>query len=171
MTNGIKLVTLLHYKTAQKSMRKKGSCFELSEERDADLLSVYSNMIEKHLRLYGRVNKAFLMKKVVNSTAKRYWVSAERASFVMLKMEKGERVMFLKENKAKMFDALFKEYMKYRKEHPDMSARAITEIVILLPAPCFGLEPRVAEAIINKRKKECNRKRISYFMGHSRHSQ
>ena len=52
-------------------MRKKGAVSQCSAERDKDLYAQYKKLVEEQLHLYGRVCKAYVLKKLVSLPAKR----------------------------------------------------------------------------------------------------
>ncbi len=141
-------------------MRKKGSTFILERERNEDILRIYRELTKKQLSLYGRICHSKLLECVVNSQATRYWVSPERASSIIYKMKKGMSFNGMKKNTIKFYKSLYNDYELYKSFHPKMSDRAIVEEVLLQPAPCFLLTPRVAGDIIFKMKKQCRQQTI-----------
>lgn len=141
-------------------MRKKGSTFILSDARDNDLIRAYREIIKKQLALYGRIVPTGIANIVVNSPASRYWVSSERACSVILMMDKGKSIDYMKRNTVRFYHALYKDFCKYRSSHPDMCVKHIVEIIIQEPAPCFAISPRVAGSIIFKMKKKCQQEII-----------
>lgn len=141
-------------------MRKKGSVFALSAQRDRDLLDAYNRQVKKQLALYGRVTATGLAEKAVNSPAKRFWVSSERACVVISKMERGEPAGCMKKNKARFYEALHEAYRACREENPGMPKKHVVELAVARPAPCFALTPRVAKNIIMRMKKQCQWEKI-----------
>lgn len=135
-------------------MRKRGSVFILSQERDKDLFRAYRVVLRKQLQLYGRVTLTGIMEKVVNSPASRYWVSSDRAYSVILRMDKGQPVRM--KPRAKVFyKSLYKDFCIYREKHPELPIKHIVEIVIQQPAPCFMISSEFARMIIFKMRKLC----------------
>lgn len=145
-------------------MRKEGDVFAFTEQRDRDLLSAYQRQISRQLQLYGRINATGLIQKVINSTASRYWVSSERACVVINKLERGESIGYMKPDKMRFYNELYKEFCAYREKHAGMPKKHIVEIVITYPAPCFGISPRVANNIIRKMKRKCMEEKVKRFM-------
>lgn len=142
-------------------MRKKGNIFILSDKRDRDLLRAYNEQIQKHLNLYGRVIQTGLMEQVINSPASRYWVSSERACVVISKLEHGESISYMNPVKQRFYNSLYNEFIKYRQLHPEIQTRKhIIEIVVMLPAPCFAITPRVARNIIQRIRRKCQKEKI-----------
>jgi hypothetical protein len=111
--------------------------------------------------LYGRANKLSLLNKVVNMTAKRYWISPERGYSVIDSIRDGKIKTSTSKNKMKLYLALYDEFVKFKEKNPNMSDMKIAEEIVFLPAPCFGLEPRVAGFIINKMEKICRKEKIN----------
>lgn len=137
-------------------MRKKGSVFVLEEQRNRDLLRAYREIITQQLEIDGQIsNMSQILKKVVNSTATRYWVSTDRACSIIYRMHKGEQISWTKINKRIFFDSLYQDFLRYKATSPDMPIKHIIEIIVMNPAPCFPLSPRVAGFIIHKTKKKC----------------
>jgi len=150
-------------------MRKTGSTFLLARERNDDLYRVYKESIKKQLSLYGKICRTNLFIQVVNSPASRYWVSPERATSVIYKMEKsfkkikGERnipTKGMKRNTTLFYESLYSEYKLYKEFHPEMTIKEVVAIVILLPAPCFILSPTVAGLIVDKMKRKCREQNV-----------
>ena len=141
-------------------MRKKGSTFILERERNEDILRIYRELTKKQLSLYGRICHSKLLDCVVNSQASRYWVSPERASSIIYKMKKGMSFNGMKKNTIKFYKSLYNDYELYKSFHPKMSDRAIVEEILMQPAPCFLLTPRVAGDIIYKMKKQCRQQTL-----------
>ncbi len=142
-------------------MRKKGNVFILSDRRDRDLLRAYNEQVGRQLRLYGRVVQTGLMERVVASPASRYWVSSERACVVIGKMERGESIAYMNPAKRRFYNALYNAFLTYRKEHPEVQARKhVVEMVVMQPAPCFSVTPRVARNIIQRVRRKCQREKI-----------
>lgn len=141
-------------------MRKKGAVSELSERRNRDLYEVYCRLLKEQLQMYGRVNKPSLLSKVVNMPASRYWISPERGYSVIADIRKGKINTIPSKNKIKLYNALYQEYLTYKETHPKMSDIKIVEDIVYLPAPCFGIEPRVAGFIIKKMEVKCKQEKI-----------
>ena len=142
-------------------MRKKGSVFVLTDGRYRDLLRAYNEQLRKQLRLYGRVCQSLLAEKVVNSPASRYWVSSERACVVIYRLERGESIAYMNPVKFRFYTALHRAFCHYRELHPEITCiKHIVEIVVMQPAPCFPVTPRVAKCIIERTRRRCQREKI-----------
>ena len=142
-------------------MRKKGSVFILSDSRDRDLLRAYHEQVKRQLHLYGRVTKTGLMEQVVNSPASRYWVSSERACVIIYRLEKGESIAYMKPCKRRFYMALYQSYLAYREQHPEIQAKKhVVELVVMRPAPCFPVTPRVAGNIVERMRRRCRQEKV-----------
>lgn len=141
-------------------MRRKGATSQISKERNRDLYEKYCILVKRHLSLYGRICKTLIFQQLVNSPAKRYWISSERAYSVVAQIRRGSLDVKPNKNICRLYYALYDEFAKYKEAHPNMPDTRIMEEVIQLPAPCFGLEPRVADIIIRKISKQCQREKI-----------
>lgn len=140
-------------------MEHKRGLFELKEQRNADLMKTYRELVRSDLSRYGRIQSATLMRRVVNANASRYWVSSERAYAVMLKMLKGLDISFMKDNRRKFYESLYQDFIDCKRKHPQLNARHIAEIVVARPAPCFPITARVAKNIIYQEKEKCRKLR------------
>lgn len=142
-------------------MRRKGSVSVFSDSRDRDLLRAYNEQVGRQLRLYGRVNKTKLMERVVASPAARFWVSSERACVIIYRMERGESIGYMKPWKKRFYTELYRAFRRYREEHPgERCVKHIVELVVMQPAPCFPITPRVAKNVIEKTRRICQREKI-----------
>lgn len=141
-------------------MRKKGSLSQLTKGRNRDLYENFCMLTKRHLNLYGRICKTLILAQLVNTPAKRYWISPERAYSVVSQIRKGTLNVNPKKTICRLYYALYDDFKVYKREHPDIPDTRIIEEVIQLPAPCFGLEPRVAGIIIRKLSKQCQQEKI-----------
>lgn len=141
-------------------MRHKGSLSQLSKGRNEDLYERYSQLRKRHLNLYGRICETLILKQLVNSPAQRYWLSSERAYAVISQIRKGTLYVNPKKTICRLYYALYDEFKKYKAEHPEIPDTRIVEDIIYQPAPCFGLEPRVAGIIVKKIARQCKEEKI-----------
>lgn len=148
------------------TMRKKGSKSQLSKGRDKDLYENFCQLTKRHLSLYGRVCKTLMLTQLVNMPAQRYWLSSERAYSVIVQIRRGTLSVRPDKNICRLYYALYDAYKVFKREHPDMPDTRAVEEVVMQPAPCFGLEPRVAGIIIRRMSRLCQQEKIRRLMSH-----
>ena len=141
-------------------MKHKGSRPIFYKERYKDLYEKFHILTEKHLAMYGRICTPLLLMQLVNTTAKRYWLSPERAYAVVSQIRKGTLKVNPDKNVCRLYYSLYDDFICYKKQHPEIPDTRAIEYVIQQPAPCFGLEPRVAGIIIRKMSKQCQKEKI-----------
>jgi hypothetical protein len=114
--------------------------------------------------MYGRICKTLILAQLVNSTARRYWISPERAYAVISQIRKRTFKVNPKKTVCRLYYALYDDFLTFKAEHPEIPDTRAVEDVIQQPAPCFGLEPRVAGIIIRKMSKQCQEEKIRRLM-------
>ena len=145
-------------------MRHKGSFSQLRKGRNEDLYDNFCRLTKRHLEMYGRICKTLILAQLVNSTARRYWISPERAYAVISQIRKGTFKVNPKKTVCRLYYALYDDFLTFKAEHPEIPDTRAVEDVIQQPAPCFGLEPRVAGIIIRKMSKQCQEEKIRRLM-------
>lgn len=131
----------------------------MRKERDADLMNAYREALSRQLGTYGRTNGERIYLETVRHPALRYWVSSERAYNVVIGIDRGRSIEYMKENRRKMYLALYEEVCRIRNRHKQISTLEAVEEAVSRPAPCFPLSPRVARCIITRMKNETRKKR------------
>ena len=138
-------------------MSYKGSEFEFKQERDADLLKSYKDAIEK-------ASYPFLLHDIlvsaVTSPSERFWVSAKRATLVILRMKSGESISSMKKNKQLMYQEIYRRVIELEEKHSDLPLLKIVDTVVEQKAPCFYMTPESAQVIIHYAKKRCLEKKL-----------
>ena len=72
----------------------------------------------------------------------------------------------MKENKLRFYTELYKAFCLYREQHPEITCvKHLVEIVVMQPAPCFPITPRVARNIIEKMRRKCQQEKINKLNG------
>lgn len=145
-------------------MRHKGSFSQLRKGRNEDLYDNFCRLTKRHLDMYWRICKTLILAQLVNSTARRYWISPERAYAVISQIRKGTFKVNPKKTVCRLYYALYDDFLTFKAEHPEIPDTRAVEDVIQQPAPCFGLEPRVAGIIIRKMSKQCQEEKIRRLM-------
>lgn len=132
-------------------MKKSGSVFEYTADRDNDLMNAYHKLISeaRHLSLPD------IYRRVVDMPSKRFWVSEERAAIVLSLMVRDEKhINRFSKSKKEMYEELYRRAMKLKKERPEMSISEIAFQVVQQTAPKFYLTPGSAKIIICRAKKK-----------------
>ena len=145
-------------------MRHKGSLSQLNKDKHRDLYENFCRLTNRHLNMYGRICKPLILQQLVNSPAQRYWISSERAYSVISQIRKGTLEVNPKKTICRLYYALYDDFKKYKQLHPEIPDTRAIEEVIQQPAPCFGLEPRVAGIIVKKIAKQCKEEKIRRLM-------
>lgn len=151
-------------------MKRKGSRFEYKEERDADLLRAYKQLV-------GRDSKTVveIAKLIAKSQSKRFWCSEVRANAVIQDMLKGRPIDSMNITKQQMYREIYRRTRKMMQEQPGMSVKEIVFRVCQEPAPEFYLTWKSVIVILNRVRREdaCKRKRHlimrNYAFTHSEH--
>ena len=140
---------MLSCKAILQAMKKKGTISQLKHQRDDDLMRVYL------LELAGRPHILLpeVLKAVVASPSKRFWVTSERASIVIYNMMKGDELEYMRPLKRKMFREIYRRVMKLKANYPQLSIPILTEQVVAEPAPEFYITPGSAKVIISRIRK------------------
>lgn len=130
-------------------MKKKGTISQLQHERDDDLMRAFQQ------ELAGRPHILLpeVLKAVVASPSKRFWVTSERASIVIYNMMKGDELEHMRPLKRKMFREIYRRVMKLKANYPQLSIPILTEQVVAEPAPEFYITPGSAKVIISRIRK------------------
>ena len=130
-------------------MRHKGSRNEYSDERDRDLLAVFRRTIEgcKHINLYD------VVETVVNSPAKRFYVSEYRARNVIKRMFNKKPLYNISPTRMEMYEEIFKRVKEARKKMPHEPLLIVIEEVLAQPAPKFYLTQKSGVTILHRIQK------------------
>ena len=127
-------------------MKKKGTISQLKHERDDDLMRAYL----KELSGRPHILLPDVLRAVVSSQSKRFWVTSERASIVVYNMMKGDKLENMRPLKRKMFREIYRRVMKLKKNYPQLSISILTEQVVAEPAPEFYITWQSAKTILSR---------------------
>lgn len=135
-------------------MKRKGSSCDFSQERDADLLRAYREILS------GRdsLSLAETEERLLRSPARRFWVSEGRAYRVMLDLLKGKSIDYMIPTRKAMFMELFRRFKKCRKEHPSLTKMEAVWRVCNEEAPSFYLTRYSVHVILCRVRKEEKRR-------------
>lgn len=130
-------------------MKKKGTISQLKHERDNDLMRAFQQ------ELAGRPHILLpeVLKAVVASPSKRFWVTSERAAIVIYNMMKGDKLENMRPLKRKMFREIYRRVMKLKRNYPQLSISILTEQAVSQPAPEFYITWQSAKVILSRIRK------------------
>lgn len=130
-------------------MKKKGTISQLKHERDEDLMRAYTQELSGH----PHILLPDVLRAVVSSQSKRFWVTSERASIVIYNIMKGDKLENMRPLKRKMFREIYRRVMKLKKNYPQLSISILTEQVVAEPAPEFYITWQSAKTILSRIRK------------------
>lgn len=149
-------------------MKYKGSQFEYKEERDADLLRAYHEIIS----VMGNISLTDVAAKIAATPSKRFWVSEERANIIISKMLNGKSISNMNSTKQEMFNEIYKRYLSMKEACPSLAKKDIIWKVCNEPAPKFYLTIKSVLVLLHKARKEEKRRcyerrkrRLRYMFG------
>lgn len=134
--------------------KKRESVYEFKERYD-DLNRAY-----KEAHKQGHYETQYeAMAVAVNMPSCRFWVSAERLSEVIAAFDAGNDIRVSHRSpRYEMYEELYKRYLAYKAEHPDMNKIDICEEVIWQPAPKFYMRPSWGLKILYRGREKRPRK-------------
>ncbi len=135
-------------------MKVKGSSCDFAQERDADLLRAYREILS------GRDNCSLseAEERILQSPSRRFWVSEGRAYRVVLDLLKGKSIDYMIPTRKAMFMEIFRRFLIYRKEHPSLTKMEIVWRVCNEKAPSFYLTKYSVHVILCRVRKEEKRR-------------
>lgn len=131
-------------------MKYFGCKSEYNNQRTQDLLKAYF----QYLHSCSHVFLPDVYKNVANMPASRFWVSERRAAIVVASISRGDKLLYMRENKRQMYFEIYRRVQELRHRHPGWSTHQLVRSVIAQPAPCFYLTPGSVRAFIIKAKKQ-----------------
>ena len=137
-------------------MKHKGCEMHFSSQRNSELLRTYKKIIS----MCECIDVQVVAVAVVNSPCSRFWVSEERALYVVSNMLKGNSVLDgMNPTKRDMYIEIFNRVCLLRTLRPDDYLSDIVFDVVNSPAPCFFLQPRTALEYIHSTIRRNKKKR------------
>lgn len=127
-------------------MRHRESVYGF-RERYSDLNNAYKEALSQ-----GSYNTQYeAMAVAVNMPSRRFWVSEERLVEVINALENGKDLRVSpKSPRYEMFKELYRRYLEYKTEHPNLSKIEICSEIIYQPAPKFYMAPSWGLKILYK---------------------
>lgn len=131
-------------------MKFKGSSCDFTQERDADLLRVYREIISER----DNYSLSEIEKKILQSPSRRFWVSEGRAYRVILDLLKGKSIDHMIPTRKAMFLEIFRRFQIYSEEHPSLTKMEIIWHICNEEAPSFYLTEYSIHVILCRVRKE-----------------
>lgn len=122
-------------------MKHKGCKTDYTYSRMEDIARAFAEYYEK---LGGY--KKNIYEIIARSKAKRYWVSEERAKYVIGRIERGDTLKDYRSTKRRMFFDIYLQYLESQKANPSWSKNEHITHVIHSQANQFYLEPSAIKA-------------------------
>lgn len=128
----------------------------LTSDRNIDLYENFKRVISgmDHIVL----DEALAL--TVNSPAKRFYISADRAYGVIVRWDKYGPSKLISDERQEMYEELYRIIVQLRASKPDMPLQHLIEIAIEQPAPKFYLKINSAKIIL------CNFKKAKSLLAH-----
>lgn len=117
-------------------MRRKGAVIEYARERNREIFLLF-----REINSRGGLSRSEVCKIIAKSPASRFWVSEERASYVVSAMLAGRPLQRMRAGREAMFREILRRVRVLMEEHPDARIIELATTVIHQPAPEFYLTP------------------------------
>lgn len=140
--------------------KKKGSICDYKEERDAFLFKTYKRLIREvdSIHMFCRTRNGNhstliptrLPEEIAKTPAPRYWISENRASFVVSAMEKGIEMPNIIPCRKRLYEHLYKLYKEEKNKHPQRSTYSIMSEIVYSPAPESFVSPASVATFISR---------------------
>lgn len=131
-------------------MKHAGCVSQFIHERNSDLLRAFRVSLKS---CEGVIRTTDIFKRAIKVPARRFWVSEERAAFVLSAMFAGKKLPVVYHSRRRMYDEIYRRAVLIRESDPYMSIYDIAINVVNQPAPEFYLTPGSARVIFYKIKR------------------
>ena len=131
-------------------MKFKGSSCDFTQERDADLLRAYREIISER----DNYSLSEIEKRILQSPSRRFWVSEDRAYIVILDLLKGKPLDNMIPTRKEMYQEIFRRFQIHKSNEPYLSNMDIIKRVCAEKAPSFYLTPQSIHVILSRVRKE-----------------
>lgn len=137
-------------------MKNSGAISDFKQQKEDELIRAYRDVTA--VCRYVSYKKA--LKEVVNRPASRFWVSSSRATIVVAKILRGDKLSQMRSTKREMFNEISRRVVLLRTQRPDEPLSSLVEEIVLQPAPKFYMAPGSAHGFIVKARKSCRQRRL-----------
>lgn len=159
---------MLFYIFAGSDMKYKNSRNYFIEERNADLLRAYKEIIN----VRDNIRLSEIEEKLSQSPSGRFWVSDNRAYIVILDLLKGKPLDNMIPTRKEMYQEIFRRFQIHKNNEPYLSNMDIIKRVCAEKAPSFYLTPQSIHVILSRVRKEekqrCDeirKRRLRFMLG------
>ena len=153
---------------AGSDMKYKDSRCYFIEERDADLLRAYKEIIN----VRDNIRLSEIEEKLSQSPSRRFWVSEDRAYIVILDLLKGKPLDNMIPTRKEMYQEIFRRFQIHKNNEPYLSNMDIIKRVCAEKAPSFYLTPQSIHVILSRVRKEekqrcyeIRKRRLRFMLG------
>lgn len=119
---------------------------EFKDERDKDFLETYKSVISEHGKMARFLGKQQLIEETINHQAKRYYISYEQCSRIIMKLINRKPVIFKNQIKKEMYYSILNELNK-KKQESNKPLGILLGQIIYSPAPRFYLSVKSASIL------------------------
>lgn len=124
-------------------MKKQGSTFSLETERNNDLLKAFRALFPQ-----SDTTDLSFYQQVADMPSKRFWVTEERATLVILAMHKGTSFKNMLDTKCEMYQEIYRRFLELRKKSPNLPTSILVGEIVNQPAPKFYMTAKSVREII-----------------------
>lgn len=124
-------------------MKKKNCTIEYEGERARWIY----HACRKAMKELQIINVIDMFRLAVNYASPRYWVSEDRALYVLRRMLQGDRLTYMRDSKRRMFYELFWRYIECRRKGDSLSNCDIVRRIIYNQASSSFISPNSAKSI------------------------
>jgi hypothetical protein len=135
-------------------MKHYGENMVLAPQRAADLIAVYKDYIEK----CDFISMKDAYQVVAESPARRFYVTAKRASIVIAQMKRG--LFCGNPLKFEMYSEIYRRCLKLKLQHPTWTMYQLCEVVVQQPAPKFYILADRVQIIIIKARRQWAKEKL-----------
>ncbi|MEG1724103.1 MAG: hypothetical protein RR313_01785 [Anaerovoracaceae bacterium] len=134
---------------------------DFTEQRNRDILSAYKKILATHdVKLHKDA-----IRLTINSSAARFYVSAESAAKTLNRIRSGDNLSEIKQHRREMFNELYKRYLECKRtyEFHDKSLSYICTFIVEEPAPKFYLTIATALKLFKAQQKKDICRSLRYY--------
>ena len=128
-------------------MKYFGCKSEYNNQRTQDLLKAYF----QYLHSCSHVFLPDVYKNVANMPASRFWVSERRAAIVVASISRGDKLLYMRENKRQMYFEIYRRVQELRHRHPGQPITLLDRLSLSRP-PASTSPPAVYGLLLSRQR-------------------